>query len=66
MTWTLGTQNAAKIINSFKSSGRKVDEHIAWIIFRNVFENKPCPAQYMDEVCDKYRAALWNMGAIIE
>jgi aromatic ring-opening dioxygenase catalytic subunit (LigB family) len=63
ITSQITKENAAKVIANL-SKGWKVDEHIAWIIFKNMFEGKSFEVNYVQNVCDFYAAALWNMGAI--
>jgi aromatic ring-opening dioxygenase catalytic subunit (LigB family) len=63
ITQTINRENAAKVIANL-SKGWKVDEHIAWIIFKNMFEGKGFKVNYVQDVCDFYSAALWNMGAV--
>ena len=64
-TWTITIENVNKIIARYQEAGRKVDTHIAMIIFRNCYENKAIEANYCGDVCAMYSADLWNMGAIL-
>jgi hypothetical protein len=63
-TWTITEENVTKIIARFEKAGRKVDNHIANIIFRNSYQNKAIEAQYSGDVCDMFASDLWNAGAI--
>ena len=63
-TWTITEENVTKIITRFEKAGRKVDTHIAWIIFRNCYQNKAIEADYCGTVCDMFSSDIWNAGAI--
>ena len=63
-TWTLTTENVEKIINNLKQAWRKVDEHIAMIIFRKFYEGKQIEAEYMGTVCEMFKSDIWNYGAV--
>ena len=63
-TWTLQKENVEKIISYFTGVGRKVDTHITWILFKNLYENKPIVSRDMTTVCDMFKSDLWNYGAV--
>lgn len=63
-TWTINETNVNKIIARLENGGRKVDHHIAMIIYRKFFENKAIEAEYCGTVCDMFTAMIWNHGAV--
>ena len=62
--WTLTKENVEKIIANYRKVGRVVDEHLAWIIFREYYENKPENVDNLSTLCDFFAADLWNQGAV--
>jgi len=58
------TQNAEKVIARFENYGRKVDRHIAGILYRNLFESLVFDATEYGKISDAYACALWNHWAI--
>lgn len=61
---TLAKENAEKIIANYQRAGRTVNEPLAWIIFREYYENKPENVDSMTTLCSYFAADLWNQGAI--
>jgi len=62
--WTLKKENVEKIISRLEKAGRKVDHHIAWILYRNLYENKPYEVDLLSTLCEYYTSTIWNHGAV--
>jgi hypothetical protein len=64
ITWSITEENARKIINQFQNYGRKVDTYLAWKIFDRNFKGHEFAVNTCGEVCEMYRSAIWNNGAV--
>jgi hypothetical protein len=62
--FTFTALHARKIIVDLRSKGRKVDTHIALIIFRKYYKNAIFGNLSMTQICEQYRADIWNNGAV--
>lgn len=62
--FTFTALNARRIIVDLRKTGRKIDMHIALIIFRKFYKNAIFSSLSMTQICDQYRADIWNNGAV--
>lgn len=62
--FTFTALNARRIIVDLRKSGRRVDTHIALIIFRKFYKNAIFGNLSLTQVCEQYRADIWNNGAV--
>lgn len=62
--FTFTALNARRIVTDLRLNGRKVDIHIVLIIFRKFYKNAIFGNLSMSQICDQFRADLWNNGAI--
>jgi hypothetical protein len=62
--FTFTALNARRIITDLRRNGRRVDMHIALIIFRKFYKNAIFSNLSMTQICEQFRADLWNYGAI--
>ncbi len=62
--FTFTALNARRIIVDLRKNGRKVDTHIALIVFRKFYKNHIFGNLSLTQVCEQFRADIWNNGAI--
>ena len=62
--WKLDKVNVEKVVARLTNSGRKVDNHIVEIIYKNMFENKEFSCEYYGELVDLFTSTIWNYGAV--
>lgn len=60
----LTAYNVRKIILSLRASGRKVDVGIVLHVWRKYYRNAIWGNLSMTQICDQFRASIWNRGAV--